>query len=305
MLPQSPVIEGHEDRETKLGEGQSQYQTLPALVCGDAKGTVISKWKLEDYEREEISRTGVIYLSQLTLGHKFQAMQPHAFEPEVPPAVEPVNIAERLIVEFRIVPLDRKTGEALTTIETGAKVYADVLTLAQAMNCVAPPLSTDPDEQVRYTVDLHARLLSEMYGADVYFRPMASGSGWLLREGPRPDRKPSSEVIALDGVIDVVLHDADDAVTVGDAIAMMKALRERFSPPFFLVGYSHRETFDRIEKLGEQLTRHECGSIDEVVQFFRSALRPRGDYGLMVVSGTEESGSFLLDSRIYAKSKSN
>jgi hypothetical protein len=310
MLPQSPVIEGHQDREMKLGEGQSQYMTLPALVCHDEKGTVITKWQLEDFEREEVARSGVIWLQQLTLGHKFQAMLPFAFEPEVPPAVAPVEVAERLIVEFRIVPLDRSTGAQLTSIEAAAKTYADIFTLSQAMNCVTPPLSQDPDEQVRYTVDLHARLLSEMYGADVYFRPMGCRDGhWLLREGARPDRKASSETIHLEGVIDVLLID-DGSASVGEAIAMMKGLRERFESPFYLAGYSMIETYDRIQPLGEQLATHQCGTLDEVMAFFRSALRPRGNYCVMVkaaqsASESGEEGSFLLDTRIYDKSKSN
>jgi hypothetical protein len=70
------------------------------------------------------------------------------------------------------------------------------------------------------------------------------------------------------------------------------------------------ETYDRIQPLGEQLATHQCGTLDEVMAFFRSALRPRGNYCVMVkaaqsASESGEEGSFLLDTRIYDKSKSN
>lgn len=318
MIPESPVIEGYEDRETRLGEKQEAYTTLPALVCNDAKGVVITRWRLEEEEREEFARTGVVFLAQETHGRTFQPMTPTVFPPDVPDAAEPIDVAERFIVEFRIVPWDRKTGEALTSVESAAKVYADVISLSQAMNCVAPPLSEDPDAQVRYTVDLHARLLSEMYGADVYFRPMGARDGqWILRKGartgaafeataPRRIREESEAsagaAILLDGIVDVCVIDTDGLTTVPESIAFMQALRKRFKPPFFLAGFSQPETCDRIDKLGEVLTTREHSSIEDVMSFFRSALRPRGDYCVMVKAS---GGSFLLATSIFEESKSN
>jgi hypothetical protein len=93
---------------------------------------------------------------------------------------------------------------------------------------------------------------------------------------------------------------------------LMKALRDTFRPPFFLVGFSPVESPSDVATLGEVITDKPCQSVPEVVAHFRAMLRPRGDYCLLIRSagytpaeGGEREGFFLFDLRLFEKSRSN
>lgn len=60
-----------EHQNVVYGEKQPEYNPLPAHK--DAEGTVTSCWELSPEELEIISKTGRIYLSQLTFN---KALQP-------------------------------------------------------------------------------------------------------------------------------------------------------------------------------------------------------------------------------------
>lgn len=57
-----------------FAEDQPEYQPLPALLMPD--GEVITCWQLDAEELEEITRTGKIYLSQLTFNTPLQPILP-------------------------------------------------------------------------------------------------------------------------------------------------------------------------------------------------------------------------------------
>ena len=57
-----------------IGEKQPEYLPLPAKLEKD--GTVTTVWELTPEEREEISKTGKLYLRQLTFNRPLQPLCP-------------------------------------------------------------------------------------------------------------------------------------------------------------------------------------------------------------------------------------
>jgi hypothetical protein len=59
-----------------FGEGQPQYQPLPALRTPD--GTVITCWELSDEEIETITKNRCMYFKQATFNNPLQPIFPMA-----------------------------------------------------------------------------------------------------------------------------------------------------------------------------------------------------------------------------------
>ena len=70
---------------TVFGEGQPQYQPLPALRCNDEAHTVVSRWRLTFAERIRVAIFGDIWLSLMTFG---QPIQPSLLTVTVPVKME-------------------------------------------------------------------------------------------------------------------------------------------------------------------------------------------------------------------------
>ena len=85
MKPITPVIPGKETPVTVYGEGQPQYQPLPALRCDDEARTVVSRWRLTFAERIRVALTGDIWLSLMTFG---KPIQPSLLSVTVPVKME-------------------------------------------------------------------------------------------------------------------------------------------------------------------------------------------------------------------------
>ena len=60
------------------GEGQPEYQPLPALKLPDYEGTVVTCWAVSDHELEQIMEHKKIYLKQLTFNGELQPILPMA-----------------------------------------------------------------------------------------------------------------------------------------------------------------------------------------------------------------------------------
>lgn len=71
MGPKSPVIVGLEDFETRFGEGQPQYQVLPALVSRGPEHAVLSRWEPTPEERLMIANGADIFVSVWTFDNVY------------------------------------------------------------------------------------------------------------------------------------------------------------------------------------------------------------------------------------------
>lgn len=59
-----------------FAKDQPEYQPLPVMHLQDRAGSVISCWQLTDQEREEIAKTGKLYIKVMTFGHPLQPILP-------------------------------------------------------------------------------------------------------------------------------------------------------------------------------------------------------------------------------------
>jgi hypothetical protein len=59
-----------------FGEGQPEYQPLPALRVPGPQGEVITCWELTEDEIKQIAHSGVIYFKQLTFNQSLQPILP-------------------------------------------------------------------------------------------------------------------------------------------------------------------------------------------------------------------------------------
>lgn len=75
-------------RNVDIAKDQPEYKTLPALVVGDEKGTVISCWEMTDEELEQVKKTKRIYLSLWTFG---QPLQPQRLATDISDFFELTN----------------------------------------------------------------------------------------------------------------------------------------------------------------------------------------------------------------------
>lgn len=71
------------EQNMTFGENQKEYGNLPAFR--DPQGEVITAWKLEDGDLEEIQKTGIVYLRQLTFNQPLQPVNIMAKSPFVEP----------------------------------------------------------------------------------------------------------------------------------------------------------------------------------------------------------------------------
>lgn len=325
MKPKVHVIEGRESEETRLAENQSEFQTLPTLFFRDHEGFhALSAWEFEDEgELEEFLRTRTLYVSQLMPeGDAPRPILPSVYAPDIPerPAEPEGSTPEGdgsglnfspVIFEFRLVALDRQTGNPVCGVEGGARIYVDLTTLSAHFAPSGAP-TNEPTEVIDRHLETFARVLANAYGGDVYCRLYGSAGGWKVTEGKLEDGAHLRRTIRAGNSalppVDVAALDVGGVATVAEAIRMSKELRSRFKPPFRLLGFSQVETPDVVSALGEVITSKECQSVPEVVAHFRAALRPRGDYCLLIAAdgtGEEVPGVFLFDLRLFEKARSN
>lgn len=67
----------------RIGEGQEEYQTLPACVdINDPAKPVVMCFELNNEEQLQVMETGKIWLTVLTFGHLFQPIRMSALKPE-------------------------------------------------------------------------------------------------------------------------------------------------------------------------------------------------------------------------------
>ena len=62
------------EQNTVFGEGQEEYNDLPAYVGPESCKPVVSCWELTEEELEVVKKTGKIYVQQLTFGKIFQPL---------------------------------------------------------------------------------------------------------------------------------------------------------------------------------------------------------------------------------------
>lgn len=332
MKPKTPVIEGCESEETPLAENQSQFQTLPTLFFRDEEGFhALSAWEFEDEgELQEFLRTRTIYVSQLMAeGSAPRPILPSVYAPTIPDQSTFGRTVEGegsealhfdpVIFEFRLVALDRSDGNPVCGVEGGARIYVDLTTLAGMFAPSGAP-TTDPTEIIDRHLETLARVLANAYGADVYCRLYGGASdAWRVTEGTLDSGAHLRRTIQagnagkLPAEVQVAALDVDGRSDVATAIRMMKALRDSFRPPFRLLGFSPVAAPAAVSALGEVLTEKELQSVPEVVSYFRAALRPGGDYCLLVEAAAYtpaegapvEPAHFLLDLRLFEKARSN
>jgi hypothetical protein len=328
MKPKEHVIEGREPDEVKLAENQDEFQTLPTLFFRDAEGFhALSAWEFEDEDEfREFLRTRTIFVSQLmTEGDAPRPILPSVFAPVIPEqAPEPEGVAaggprfEPVIFEFRLVALDRSTGNPISGVEGGARVFVDLTTLAAHFPASGAPTS-DPSEIIDRQLETFARLLAGAYGADVYVRLYGSAGAWRVTEGTLETGAHVRRTIhagnsgRLPENLQVAALDVDGRASVEESIRMMKAVRDSFAPPFRLLGFSPVEDPSSVASLGDVITGRELQTVPEVVSFFREALRPRGDFCLLIQAFKYQAaegegaspGFFLLDLRLFEKARSN
>jgi hypothetical protein len=334
MKPKPHVIEGRESEETRLAENQTQFQTLPTLFFRDHEGFhALSAWEFEDDdELREFIATRTLYVSQLMPeGDAPRPILPSVYAPEIParPADEPRTSGgegserihfEPVIFEFRLVALDRQSGNPVSGVEGGARLYIDLTTLAAQFTPSGAP-TDDPTEIIDRHLETLSRVLATAYGADVYCRLYGGASdSWKVTEGALDNGAHARRTIraanagTLPDEVQVAALDVAGCSTVAEAIRFMKALRDSFEPPFRLVGFSSVETPAAVSTLGDVITDRELQTVPEVVAHFRTMLRPRGDYCLLVAAkrytAAEEGDAdapahFLLDLRLFEKARSN
>ena len=91
MYPVSPVIPGQEKNEIMVAENQPEYMNLPVVSLGG--GLIMSRWKLDERERELIAETGEIFVLMHTFGQPVTPLQIQVEQPDIeipnnePPAI--------------------------------------------------------------------------------------------------------------------------------------------------------------------------------------------------------------------------
>jgi len=81
MKPVSPVLPGvnleaNGLREITIAKDQPPYNPLPAVIVGDAQGTVITRWELTEEELKRIAETKCFYITQLRFSDALQPLLP-------------------------------------------------------------------------------------------------------------------------------------------------------------------------------------------------------------------------------------
>jgi hypothetical protein len=95
-------------------------------------------------------------------------------------------------IEYGIVPLDRQTAQPIALGDEGIEscLVADINALHEIMDKVNPAAGMQcfvPDEKFRDgMIGSFARMLAEMFGADIYYRHEGSDGAWTLQKGYLP-----------------------------------------------------------------------------------------------------------------------
>lgn len=85
MTPVSPVMPGSEPIEIVLGKDQPQYDPLPAVYLDTSSRPMITRWRLDEAEREAIANGADIVLQQLTFQQPFQPVNLQVVERDEAP----------------------------------------------------------------------------------------------------------------------------------------------------------------------------------------------------------------------------
>jgi hypothetical protein len=85
MTPVSPVIPGSAPIEIVLGKGQPEYEPLPAVYLDTRARNMITRWRLDEDEREAIANGADIILQQLTFRKEFQPVNLQVVGPDDAP----------------------------------------------------------------------------------------------------------------------------------------------------------------------------------------------------------------------------
>lgn len=88
MRPLSPVVPSAGNDEIVYAKDQPEYQPLPCLRMED--GTILTRWSLDEDEKQKVLEQGYVYLSVSTFN---QPLQPLLITVEPPDwfPLEPVN----------------------------------------------------------------------------------------------------------------------------------------------------------------------------------------------------------------------
>lgn len=76
MYPVSPVVPTADNGEIEIAKSQSEYLTLPSIKMQD--GTILTRWKLTDEEKQKVVEQGYVYLELLSFN---QALPPGTIQP--------------------------------------------------------------------------------------------------------------------------------------------------------------------------------------------------------------------------------
>jgi len=85
VTPVSPVMPGSEPIEIVLGKDQPQYDPLPAVYLDTSSRPMITRWRLDEAEREAIANGADIVLQQLTFQQPFQPVNLQVVERDEAP----------------------------------------------------------------------------------------------------------------------------------------------------------------------------------------------------------------------------
>jgi hypothetical protein len=75
MKPISPVLDGYQDKEVIFAKNQKEYLPLPALILKDPGKPVLSRWKLDDEERQRIAAGADILMTQYIFEDLYHPVQ--------------------------------------------------------------------------------------------------------------------------------------------------------------------------------------------------------------------------------------
>lgn len=328
MRPATVVVDGYQERQLTLGANQPEYQPLPALMCRDKQGTVITRWILGPEEVERLQKFPWIYISTLTFGNRYQPVMPSIERPDVPepePEQDPAGFG--FTVEYRICVLDRETGRPVIGIHEAPTMICDMTAMRDVLRACHAIKEEDPIKALQAAISFHAEKLADLYVANIYFRPYGSGEDrWIEVSPKRPvsedleaqlrineNGKPAGpetisafnerpEVSEISAVVDVAALDPDGSADRGTARAMTFGLRERFHPPFYLQGFSRRDAHDQIAWFGKEIQAVPYGGIVAALAAFQDLAKPTGPLCVLLES---LEGSFLLDVGLWEKATSS
>lgn len=98
MYPVSPVVPTADNPEIIIAEKQTEYLPLPSLKAQD--GSILTRWKLTDEEKQKVVEQGYIYLEILS------------FNQTLPPGViQPMRLGADIPEGFELKPLEEWDDE--------------------------------------------------------------------------------------------------------------------------------------------------------------------------------------------------